>query len=84
MAIEDCERLKYKSFVPGEWAMDNSALYTLFIIINNMRPKSILEFGLGKSLFMIHQYDEFYEDVKQLTVEHDNEWIYFFCGSILK
>jgi hypothetical protein len=27
--IEDCEWLRYKSFAPGGWAMDNAALYTV-------------------------------------------------------
>jgi hypothetical protein len=47
--IEDCEWLKYRSFSPGGWAMDNAALYTLFRILNDVKPKNILEFGLGQS-----------------------------------
>ncbi|MDR3116183.1 MAG: hypothetical protein LBU25_11775 [Treponema sp.] len=82
--FEDCEWLKYKSFAPGGWAMDNAALYTLFCIIDYMKPRNILEFGLGQSSRMIHQYATFSENVMALTIEHDNDWINFFCNSIPK
>lgn len=81
-AIEDCEWLKCKSFIAGGWAMDNAALCTLFVILNNMKPKNILEFGLGQSSKMIHQYAEFYNDALALTIEHDAEWISFFCNGL--
>jgi hypothetical protein len=82
--IEDCEWLKYKSFAPGAWAMDNAALYTLFHILNNVKPKNILEFGLGQSSKMVHQYASFQKNTTALTVEHDNDWIKFFCNGIQK
>jgi hypothetical protein len=82
--IEDCEWIKHKSFAPGGWAMDNAALYTLFRILNDVRPKNVLEFGLGQSSKMVHQYATFIEDTKALTIEHDDEWINFCCKSIQK
>jgi len=83
-AIQDCQWLKYKSFSAGGWAMDNAALYTLFRILNDVKPKNILEFGLGQSSKMVHQYATFTENVNALTIEHDNEWIDFFCNGIQK
>jgi hypothetical protein len=80
--IEDSEWLKYKSFAPGGWAMDNAALYTLFCILDNVKPKKILEFGLGQSSKMIHQYAAFSDNVTALTIEHDKNWIDFFCNKI--
>jgi hypothetical protein len=80
--IEDCEWLDYKSFAPGGWAMDNAALYTLFRILNDVKPKNILEFGLGQSSKMVHQYANFSENVTALTIEHDSRWIDFFCNGI--
>jgi hypothetical protein len=77
-AIKDCNWLKYKSFSPGGWAMDNAALYTLFRIFNKMKPKNILEFGLGESSKLVHQYATFFEDIKAETIENDNDWINFF------
>jgi len=76
-SIIDCEWLKYKNFSPGYWACDYACLYTLFRVLNDMRPKSILEFGLGQSSKLIHQYANYYNDVKAITCEHDSEWINF-------
>jgi hypothetical protein len=83
-AIENCEWLRDKSFAPGGWAMDNAALYTLFCILNHVKPKNILEFGLGQSSKMVHQYAAFFENVKALTVEHNPNWISSFYNGILE
>jgi len=77
-SINDCEWLKYKSFSPGGWACDYSCLYTLFRVLNDMRPKFILEFGLGQSSKLIHQYANYFDDVTAITCEHNLEWINFF------
>jgi hypothetical protein len=82
--IEDCEWLKYKSFAPGSWAMDNAALYTMFRILNDVKPNNILEFGLGQSSKMVHQYATFSKDATALTIEHDHDWIKFFRNGIPK
>lgn len=76
--IRDCEWLKYKSFSPGGWAVDYGCLYTMFRVLNDVHPKSILEFGLGQSSKLIHQYANYYNDVNAITYEHDSEWIDFF------
>lgn len=75
--ISDSEWLKYKSFSPGEWAADYGLLYTLYRVLNGMKPKNILEFGLGQSSKMLHQYRIFY-NTNVLTCEHDENWIDFF------
>jgi 16S rRNA G966 N2-methylase RsmD len=80
--IADSEWLKYKSFSPGGWAVDYAFLYTLYRVLNEMRPKSVLEFGLGQSSKLIHQYALFYQNVQAITCEHDPEWITFFKNSI--
>ena len=78
-SIRDCPWLQYKSFSPGEWAVDYGCLYTLYRILNDVHPKSILEFGLGQSSKLIHQYADYYKkDVNAITYEHDSEWIDFF------
>lgn len=81
--IVDSAWLKYKSFSPGGWAVDYSFLYTLYRVLNDVQPKSILEFGLGQSSKLIHQYAGFYDDVNALTCEHDLEWINFFKNSMV-
>lgn len=75
--IQDSEWLKYKSFSPGEWAADYGLLYTLYRVLNGMRPQNVLEFGLGQSSKMLHQYGKFY-NTNVLTCEHDEKWIEFF------
>jgi 16S rRNA G966 N2-methylase RsmD len=77
-SIIDCKWIKNKSFSPGYWACDYTCLYTLFRVLNDMRPKSILEFGLGQSSKLIHQYANFFNEVNAITCEHDSEWINFF------
>lgn len=75
--ISDSEWLKYKSFSPGAWAADYGLLYTLYRVLNGMRPQNVLEFGLGQSSKMLHQYGKFF-NVNVMTCEHDENWIDFF------
>jgi len=82
--IENCEWLSDKSFAFGGWAMDTAALYTVFRILNDVKPKNILEFGLGQSSKMVHQYANFFSDITALTVEHDQNWINFFIAGLNK
>ncbi len=70
--------LKDRAFSPGRWAMGYPNLYAMYRILNEARPKRILELGLGQSTRMIGQYAEAFEDVKHLVIEHDQSWIDFF------
>ena len=75
--IMDSDWLKYRSFSPGRWAVDYSFLFVLFKILNSMRPSNIIEFGLGQSSKMIHQYASYYQK-DAITIEHDKDWVDFF------
>lgn len=79
--IADSEWLRYKSFSPGRWAVDYALLYTLYRTLTAMKPTKIVEFGLGQSSKMIHQYANFYK-IKAITIEHDQLWIDFFCSGL--
>lgn len=68
---------KDKSLAPGRWALGYPALYILYRLLNEMRPKSILELGMGQSTRMIAQYAAHYKTVSHTIVEHDQEWIHF-------
>ena len=46
-------------------------------MLNSIKPKQILEFGLGQSSKMVHQYANFYQ-VEAVTCENDDQWISFF------
>jgi hypothetical protein len=57
--------------------MDALALHNLFRILEDVKPKNILEFGLGQSSKLVYQYAEYY-NVDALTIEHDKDWINYF------
>lgn len=75
-AIQNSEWLKYKSFYPGRWAVEYTFLLTLFRIFEHHKFTNLLEFGLGQTSRMVHQYAAFH-NVPAITVEHDDEWIEF-------
>jgi hypothetical protein len=59
----------------GRWAGNYSFFYVLNRILNDYKPKSILEFGLGESTKFITSYLENHLlDSKHLVVEHDANW----------
>jgi len=63
--------------------MDNLGLFTIFRILNDMRPRRILEFGLGQTSKLTQQYAAFPANrAAVLTVEHDQEWIDFFSREV--
>lgn len=70
--------LTNKSFSPGRWAVGYQALYVIYRVLNEARPRRILELGLGQSTRMISQYAAACEAVEHIIVEHDQEWIDFF------
>lgn len=76
-SIQDCSWLKFRSFSPGFWAVDYSFLFVLYKILNYMQPSKIIEFGLGQSSKMIHQYSTFCMK-NAVTIEHDEKWVDFF------
>lgn len=75
-AIQESEWLKYKSFYPGRWAVEYTFLLTLFRIFEHHKFTNLLEFGLGQTSRMVHQYAAFH-NVPAITVEHDSEWVEF-------
>ena len=72
--------LKDKTFSPGRWAVGYPYLYGMYRVLNETRPKRILELGLGQSTRMIAQYAAAFQDVEHIVVEHDPEWVEFFCN----
>lgn len=73
--------LKDRSFSPGRWAVGYQFLYVMYRILNEVKPKSILELGLGQSTRMIAQYVRASSDVNHYVVEHDPGWIKFFSNN---
>lgn len=67
-----------RKFSPGRWAVGYQYLYVLYRVLNEAKPKSILELGLGQSTQMITQYVEYIKDCEHIVTEHDENWIEFF------
>lgn len=75
--IVNSQWLVDKTFAPGRWAVGYPYLYVMYRVLNEVRPKKILELGLGQSTRMIGQYAAACSDVEHIVVEHDLEWIRF-------
>lgn len=78
--ISQSSWLSQKNFSPGRWAVGYPILYVMYRILNEVRPKHILELGLGQSTRMISQYAAAFDDVEHIVIEHDQEWIDFFTN----
>ena len=75
--IMGSEWFRYKSISPGGSAVDYAFFYTLYRTLCSKKPKKVLEFGLGQSSKMVHQYADYYH-ANAITVEHDPQWVDFF------
>lgn len=60
---------------PGRWAVGYPFLYALYRVLDESRPSSILELGLGQSSKLTGQYAGSREGVRHVVVEHDPDWI---------
>lgn len=78
--IKDSVWLQNKAFAPGRWAAGYQMLYVMYRILDSVKPKKILELGLGQTTRMISQYSGYYHAEHQV-VEHDPKWIEFFATS---
>lgn len=78
--VVESQWLLHKSFSPGEAAVSYAFLYTLYRVLSSVKPDKVLEFGLGQSSKMVHQYAHFFNK-QAITVEHDKDWVDFFMQS---
>lgn len=75
--INDSTWLKKKSVSPGRWAVSYIVLYVLYRILDEIKPQSILECGLGQSSKLTIQYAET-NNAKLTICENNPEWLSFF------
>ena len=73
--------LKDKIFWPGRSALGYPAMYVTYRILNEVKPKRILELGLGQSTKLISQYAASDSTVEHTVVESSQDWINFFSNS---
>lgn len=68
--------LKDKSFALYGWAANYSFIYTLFRILDNVRPAKILEIGLGQTSLVTSQYVAHNNPAAEVDIiENDASWI---------
>ncbi len=72
-----CSWLDENNFAvyPGRWAVGYNYFYAVFRILNEFKPKNILELGLGQSSRLIGQYAKTHENCKHNIVEHDGAFV---------
>lgn len=73
-SIKDSVWFKKQKLNPGRWALGFPALYILYRILDDVKPKSILEFGLGESSKLTSQYAQYFKN-KLLIIEQDKNWL---------
>ncbi|BEU86842.1 hypothetical protein TAMA11512_03060 [Selenomonas sp. TAMA-11512] len=83
--IADSEWLVNKSVSPGRWAVGYNYLYVLYRALDEVRPKHILELGLGQSTKVIGQYAAYMnaiapQETSHLIIEQDASWAEFFLA----
>lgn len=69
-----------RALSPGRWAVGYPFLYVLYRVLDEVRPTSVLELGLGQSTKLIAQYVSS-ADASHKVVEHDPEWIEVFAAN---
>lgn len=72
-AIKGCSWLDRENFsiYPGRAAVGYNYFYTVFRLLNEFKPKNILETGLGQSSRLLGQYVKTHEGCIHNIVEHD-------------
>ena len=76
-SIADSKWYKFKSVSPGGYSVDYAFFYVLYRTLSSIKPKNCLEFGLGQTSKMIHQYANYF-NINAVTIEHDETWVSFF------
>lgn len=78
--IANSEFLLDKSISPGRWAAGYEYMYVLYRVLNDIKPSSILELGLGQTSKLTGQYAK-HAGIPHCIIEHDEEWVNYFTGS---
>ena len=76
--IKNSEWFKNVPLSLSGWAIGYNFAYILYRILDDIRPKSILELGLGQSTKIINEYAKYYKNTEHHIAEHNKDWIEFF------
>ena len=77
-SINECDWLRGAGFSPTGWAAGYQLLYVLYRILEEKKPKTILDIGLGQTSKMIAKYAASNPDVRHIVVEQSESWMKFF------
>ena len=80
------DSIKNNSWLKTNLSLSSGAIgynfaYILYRTLNDIKPNSILELGLGQSTKIITDYVKVHKNVNHDVVEHNPEWIEFFKKS---
>lgn len=81
--IKESEWLNKKDFSLINSAANYSFAYSLYRILNDAKPKNILELGLGQTTKLTTQYVNHFTGSKLTVVEGDKEWIDKFSENLV-
>lgn len=79
--VEGSEWFTDRALSPGRWAVGYPFLYVMYRVLDEAKPTSILEIGLGQSTKVSAQYVKHSEGVDHVVVEHDEDWITSFSAN---
>lgn len=81
--VQSTHWVEDKKFIPVKGAANYSFLYILYIILENITPTKILEFGLGQTSILTSQYvaNKNMESYLQI-IDHDKDWINWFSPKL--
>lgn len=71
------------SISPGRMAVGYNYIYVMTRILNELKPHTVLDMGLGISSTLINTYFSYYnyDDGLHIISEHDEGWINFYTSS---
>lgn len=74
---------KMPGISPGRMAVGYNYLYIMTRVLNDLKPKSVLDLGLGISSTLISYYfnEMNMEGSYHTIVEHDKSWVEFYCNN---
>jgi hypothetical protein len=76
-SLEGIDWLESKNFSPSGWAANFSLLYVLLRVLNDFRPKEVLELGTGQTTRLTYQYATHNGQAAVTVVDHSKYWIDF-------
>lgn len=83
--INSVDWVKSRDFIPTGGAATYTFLKNLFIILEYIQPKNILEFGMGQTSKLTTPYVAYKQNKAKLTiVEQDKDWLDYFSKQLPK